>query len=314
MKAKDIIKGYFADEKKSFMETVGKLREGVCSFYKECVRVIHSIVSDSKESKKKTQQQKIEEKRKTQKVVFVVSVSIGVVVFFLWQYFAYDFSQTTFVSVNVAFFMVLCLIIGLILYRNQKAIRQLNGTIDDMNFAKKKRDQEIAQMKTELLDLRMMARRQTTFGKNSQALIEAVQRYKAEMKPNDMKAQYLLRALSECYQICCGVVYVYNEGTGKYDLAGEYALNTSPEKKEIDEKDGLIGQVVIEGKPICHSNVSVDYMSIISGLGKAELVNLYILPIRNGEKTVAIIEISSFSKLTVVDVWKDIEGLLLAEL
>ncbi len=312
MNVSKIIKNYLLDEKESFLKTVARFRIGVESVYDRVIKKIGDFSFDSRAKKKKNTEASDEQKKK--KAIFTLCSSLVVVMFFVWQFLAYEIPQTAFVIVNIILFAFLSMIVSLILYKSKKDVKELNDAIDEMNFAKKKRDQEMAQMKSELLDMRMTMRKQTTFGKNSQALIEAVQKNKKEVREGEMKGQYLLRSLVQCYQICGGVIYILDPETNKYELAGEYALNEEPQKREVDETDGLVGQVIVDGKAVHHENVPSDYMTILSGLGKTESVNLYILPVKSDDKVVAVIEISSFGKLTIVDVWKDIESLLLTEL
>lgn len=241
-------------------------------------------------------------------------MAFTMLVFLLWQLLAYSLPQTIFVSVNIIFFAFLLLFICISIIRTEHKMKKLNAAIDDTIAARKKKDQEVAQLKTELLDLKMASRKQATFGKNSQQLIDAVRRNHAAQREEEMHGQFLLRSLAQCYQICGGVVYMLNEETGQFELAGEYALSTVPVKTVVTEDDGMIGQVIREGKAMAFNGVSVDYLTVVSGLGSASEANLYILPVSRDAKIVAIIEITSFSRLAIVDVWKDVESFILSEL
>ncbi len=246
----------------------------------------------------------------------VAATVIGVVavfIVFLWQFFAYSLPQPVFVIVNIVLFGVVLLYVCLMMFKMKKAMATLLTTIDESTLARKKKDQEVAQLKSELLDLKMLSRKQMSFGKNSQALIDAVKKNKQEQREGEMRGQFLLRSLSQCYNICGGVVYMLDDESGKYEFAGEYALSEEPTVKVVDETDGLIGQVLREGKPVQHHEIDSEYLTTVSGLGRTSKLSLYVLPVKKDGKIVAIIEITSFTKLAVVDVWKDIDTLLLTD-
>ncbi len=251
------------------------------------------------------------------KTVNSVLVGLFIVIFFTWQVFAYQFSQAIFIGVNILLFAVMAAYISYMIMSGQNSINDLVKTLDDAVLARKKKEQEVAQLKSEIHDLKMASRKQMSFGKNSQALIDAVKKNRAEQPEGDLKGQFLLKSISQCYSICGGVVYMLNEKTNKYDFAGEYALIEKPTRLTIDEEDGLIGQVIKEGKAKQYSNINAEYLATVSGLGRTQNLSLYILPVKekteDTDKIVAIIEITSFTKLAVVDIWKDIDTLLLAE-
>ncbi|TAH18566.1 MAG: GAF domain-containing protein [Cytophagales bacterium] len=61
--------------------------------------------------------------------------------------------------------------------------------------------------------------------------------------------------------------------------------------------EGLAGQVAKSGKAICINDVPQDYITVISGLGKATPKYMMVLPIITGQSVMGVIEIASFNLL-----------------
>ena len=65
--------------------------------------------------------------------------------------------------------------------------------------------------------------------------------------------------------------------------------------------EGFPGQVAKEGKLISISDVPQGYLTIESGLGKANPVSLIIFPVKHNDKVLAVIELASFRTFTRED-------------
>lgn len=242
-----------------------------------------------------------------------ITMSFYVAIFIVWQIFAYTLSQTTFVIVNLILVGLVAILICFILIKAKQEVVMLKATIDAQNIAKKKKEQEIAILKSEIMDLKMTSKRQVSFGKKSQAFLDSITKNYQLRKSDEPSLQYLLKAMTECYEICGAIAYQKNFETGEFEYAGEYALKKHEEIKSINEKDGFIGQVIESGKAMKLEDVPADCFTVISGLGQTETIQLYILPIKVKSEIVAVLEISSFTKLAVVDIWNEIDSLILSE-
>lgn len=241
-----------------------------------------------------------------------IAMGIYIVVFFFWQLKAYDYSQTLFVLVNLVMVSLVALFLCYILVQAKKSISKVNDDMNELMALKKKRDHEISAMKSELMSLRMEKKKQISVGKNSQPFIDALQVYRKEQKPDAPKGQYILKSLAQCYEICGAVVYLKEEGEDVFRNAGEYALADNVSSNVVDSNDGLIGQVLKTKKVMEVFDVPADCFTVITGLGNTTSIHLYILPIVRDNEVCGVIEATSFVKLAIVDVWEDIQGLLLA--
>ena len=90
------------------------------------------------------------------------------------------------------------------------------------------------------------------------------------------------------------------------------ALADNVSSNVVDSNDGLIGQVLKTKKVMEVFDVPADCFTVITGLGNTTSIHLYILPIVRDNEVCGVIEATSFVKLAIVDVWEDIQGLLLA--
>jgi signal transduction histidine kinase/CheY-like chemotaxis protein len=65
--------------------------------------------------------------------------------------------------------------------------------------------------------------------------------------------------------------------------------------------EGLVGQAVVEGKPILISQAPDDYIRVSSGLGEAAPVNIVVMPILFEEQVMAVVELASLTAFTDVN-------------
>jgi len=66
--------------------------------------------------------------------------------------------------------------------------------------------------------------------------------------------------------------------------------------KTIPIGEGLVGMCALEGNTIWINNVPDDYMDIESGLGEAPPTNILIVPLKNDNNILGVIEIASFNE------------------
>ncbi len=106
-----------------------------------------------------------------------------------------------------------------------------------------------------------------------------------------------------CKQLDAGQGAIYaaieEEGKRKVELKGGYALSIGEStiiRYEFGE--GLIGQSAANGKTLYVDDVPEGYIRIVSGLGSASPKYLLIIPIKNKEQVLGIMEIASFTNVT----------------
>lgn len=244
----------------------------------------------------------------------VMSLMCVYLVFFLiWQFMAYVVSQAVFVMVNLLLVIISALGTCYMMFRSLRLESTLAKQLDELetkyNESEKKNKAELTKYKREVLQLRRTSDNRS-FGKGSQKLIDAIQRYKQAAKSTDLPGHYILKALGEIYQICAGVIYMDN-GEGVFKLSGSFALLDDPQFSEVTEQDAMYGEVIASGKVMELDDVPVEYFRVISGLGSTDHVNVYLLPVKKGNKVVAVAEVATLGELEAADIWKDVEGQLI---
>lgn len=93
-----------------------------------------------------------------------------------------------------------------------------------------------------------------------------------------------------------GFFILHEEGTSKYfEMTACYAYDRKKfANKRVEWGDGLIGTSALEKGTIYLTNIPNDYVSITSGLGKANPKSLLIVPLVINEQIHGILEIASF--------------------
>lgn len=98
-----------------------------------------------------------------------------------------------------------------------------------------------------------------------------------------------------------GAIYATTESNGqrKVELRSGYALNIGESTViSFEFGEGLIGQAAASGKTLYVDDVPEGYIKIISGLGSASPRFILIVPIKNQEKVLGIVEIASFTAIS----------------
>ncbi len=107
-----------------------------------------------------------------------------------------------------------------------------------------------------------------------------------------------LKTLCQQLEISIGVIYTKTTISEQhfFEMISNYALyQTENHITQYAIGEGLIGQVAKNGKMILVEDVPADYLSVVSGLGKAKPAFLLIYPIQTTENdTLGVLEFASF--------------------
>ena len=106
-----------------------------------------------------------------------------------------------------------------------------------------------------------------------------------------------------CTQLAAGQGAAYGieekEGSRKVELKSGYALSLAEDAiVSYGIGEGLIGQSAASGKTLYIDDVPTGYVKIISGLGMASPKYLLIVPVKQAEKVIGVMEIASFTPVT----------------
>jgi putative methionine-R-sulfoxide reductase with GAF domain len=99
-----------------------------------------------------------------------------------------------------------------------------------------------------------------------------------------------------------GIMYRYNDLAEHLHVLSTYAISSlKPLDEGIELGEGLVGQVASEKKMICLTTVPPEYLSITSALGKADPLNVAILPIMHNDTLAGVLELGSFRQFNSDD-------------
>lgn len=126
---------------------------------------------------------------------------------------------------------------------------------------------------------------------------------KALQEEKELTDEKMLSIICKAIDACQGMFYVRKENNGVYFAAtASYAFFTEEDMhKHYELGEGLVGQAAKEKKLLHIEQIPQNYVTIVSGLGKAEPISLVIAPVVKDNKTIAVIELAFFKKITESD-------------
>lgn len=268
--------------------------------------------------------------RRIEQTPILVKVQIAlltvILCFIFWQFMAYEFSQTTFISVNIVMAVALTSATAIISVRSQRGVDEAQRTIDELKGDLVSRDQELDRLRTSLFEIRNKDRRQNTDKKGAGRFVDTVKKMRANTKPDtDGTMQFIIDAIGVCFDITGAVAYERwddlapeagetadgeepEKQPAKFVIAGRFGLSDEPPTMVFLEDEGILGQVATSNKPLTLEKVPVEYLTALSGLGRSRNINVYVLPFAGADGDVrAVVEVASFEKLKIVDAWESIQ-------
>lgn len=138
-----------------------------------------------------------------------------------------------------------------------------------------------------------------------QANKEIISKAIAACTTDKEKLQVGLNQLCKVLQASIGALFVSKEiHSRKYiEFCIGYAYQLPDSKQLLYEYgEGISGQAAKDGKAIHISKVPQDYITIVSGLGKATPQYMLAMPFKRADQVVGVIEIASFTPFSAQDV------------
>ncbi len=121
----------------------------------------------------------------------------------------------------------------------------------------------------------------------------------ADLKKEDNIKDFseeILNKMSKRFKITQGIFFIWNDKKQKFVTANTFAFYSTETYKEFAIGEGINGQVAKNKKFLLIDNVPEDYIKAVSGLGEGTPRYLAFIPVISDDKTIAVIEISSFEK------------------
>ena len=124
-----------------------------------------------------------------------------------------------------------------------------------------------------------------------------------EFLKNSSMASKLLLYLTDTFQAIAAILYVQCEDDSNFIVKETFGLPEGFTPAPFSQGEGLNGQVAAVKKPQLIEEIPEDYFNVMSGLGQSKPKYLYLLPILNDEKCIALIELASFEKQDLDEIW-----------
>ncbi len=129
-----------------------------------------------------------------------------------------------------------------------------------------------------------------------------VDAYIKKILPDDKTGKIILEKycekilinISKEFEIVQGMFFVRKYNGNTFSVKGLYAYYSEKKPEDFKFGEGLSGQVAKDQKILDVPDIPDDYIVVYSGLGKAAPDNLLIIPVINKNKTIGIIELTTF--------------------
>jgi hypothetical protein len=160
---------------------------------------------------------------------------------------------------------------------------------------------EIIVFRDKQLDADKASRDSAASGTQSTISLDSVRESIATAKGAKDILQNGLHAVCSLLEAGQGASYLIEEKDGqrKVELKSGYALSLAENTViAYGIGEGLIGQSAASGKTLYIDDVPTGYVKIVSGLGMASPKYLLIVPVKQSEKVIGVLEIASFSPVS----------------
>ena len=132
----------------------------------------------------------------------------------------------------------------------------------------------------------------------SKEVIEKIKQASAEIKEPDKALELALRTVCNQLEASQGAVYVAKEDQQRrfIEMRASYAyMKPDSQTVRYEYGEGLAGQVAKEGIAANISKVPEGYIKVLSGLGQATPKHLLLIPVKEKDKVIGVVEIASFT-------------------
>jgi ligand-binding sensor domain-containing protein/PAS domain-containing protein len=202
------------------------------------------------------------------------------------------------------FRILVLIIIGWIVYsfiklRNQTIKRDkdiLQSKIDAGEEAVQKQKDEIESQKKALFEKEEAEKENNWMNEGMTLLGDIISKNNDDLYK---MAQKLMSSLVEYVGASLGVFYIINanhDSEESFELAGQYGIDQSKIKQKFEINEGYLGACYQEKKTIIIDNLPENYTSLESGLGKASLKHLTLIPLILDNNINGVMELATLDK------------------
>ncbi|MBQ5404845.1 MAG: GAF domain-containing protein [Bacteroidales bacterium] len=242
---------------------------------------------------------KLFEKGRRQIGVFLL-VYLAVCIFVCCTSFPYLSLQTITMAEEIRYFSLFSMIVAIFVFFYTKQMFLAGGKIEDTVAVKTGQNTQETLRKEQERKAKEDKKKKAEQEKKiiEEKLSGILDGLDSKQATGDFFDQLLIN-LSKCFDIVQGVAYLYDDASQKFSIAGTYAYYTEHTDRTFEIGEGIPGQVAKDRKILQLDNVPEDYIKVVSGLGNSSPRHLVVIPIVSKDKTLAVMELASFSKTEI---------------
>ncbi|MCU4175883.1 hypothetical protein [Carboxylicivirga sp. N1Y90] len=113
----------------------------------------------------------------------------------------------------------------------------------------------------------------------------------------------ILKLIGDQFELIAGIVYEKNDDSTSFQANSTFGVDDDWKVEPIKQGEGLHGQSIAENIATEISEIPEEYFEANSGTGKAKPAYIYILPYQMENGKAWLIEIASFKKIGIHDMW-----------
>ena len=229
-------------------------------------------------------------------IILLVVVIANSVLFFnqVSELFTVSDALQNFTSASMYLFVFINFVVALIFFvivfkalKTNDLTTQQTFTAEQINTEKKAKESEAAKQQKE------QAKKEAEEQRKEQKINNILNGLDEITDIKDY-TEKLFANIAEEEQIVQGLLYLKDPDSNKFILKGSYAFYSEEKISELQEGEGLSGQVAANREMLKISEIPEGYIKVFSGLGGSTPSYLLIIPAVKEDETMAILELAAF--------------------
>ncbi len=178
------------------------------------------------------------------------------------------------------------------------------------NYIDKIRKEERTKILTEIEEKEKSEQVEIKENVNIEDIIRNIIPEGKDIKSNESFAKKLLSNLAKEMQIVQGLCYIKKKSS--FSVIGEYAFTKEDKPADFNPGETLPGQAAENREVMLIEEIPENYFHVVSGMGSSIPKHLLFVPILDKNKTIAILELASFSpfKNIYIDIFNKLKNKL----
>lgn len=228
--------------------------------------------------------------------------------FLILAFIKYLFVPSVFSPLYYTFeILSLFVILGLIFFVNRNFMPKSNCNQHELQEQVNMMQKEKEYLLTRLKELEKEKKKENTFLTIKEKIISELLKILHDNNTPDKKIFHLLKTN---FELVTGIVYKQCKQDKCFEPVKTYGLDEEWKIEKLRIGEGLHGQVIVEKRAKEITDIPEDYLEASSGTGSAQPAYIYFLPLIKNNDNSLLIEIASFKKLGLDEIWNEfLDGL-----